>query len=70
MEYKNINIKYENMNMERENINIKRNSLLKILRKGKPGRPYKGISNYSRLELNFLRDEKLKIIMKKLNYNN
>ena len=31
-------------------------------KKGKRGRPSKGITYYSRLELNKLRDEKLKII--------
>ena len=48
--------------MERIKINIERDLLLKKLRKGKRGRPSKGITYYSRLELNKLRDEKLKII--------
>lgn len=52
--------------MERININLRRDNLLKNLRKGKRGRPYKGITYYSRVELNKLRDEKLKIIINKL----
>ena len=46
--------------MNRVNINLEREFLLKKLRKGKRGRPYKGITYYSRLELNKFRDEKLK----------
>ena len=46
--------------MCRKNINLERDILLKILRKGKRGRPYKGITYYSRLELNMLRDGKIK----------
>lgn len=53
--------------MYRKNINLERDILLKYLRKGKRGRPYKGISYYSRLELNILREERLKRIINELN---
>jgi len=55
--------------MCRKNINLERDSLLKFLRKGKRGRPYKGKTYYSRLELNILRDERLKNIINELNHN-
>ena len=53
--------------MCRKNINLERDILLKFLRKGKRGRPYKGRTYYSRLELNMLRDERLKKIINELN---
>ena len=53
--------------MCRKNINLERDMLLKFLRKGKRGRPYKGTTYYSRLELNVLRDERLKKIINELN---
>ena len=55
--------------MCRKNINLERDTLLKFLRKGKRGRPYKGKTYYSRLELNILRDERLKKIINELNHN-
>tara|TARA_Y100000768_G_C23943139_1_gene666181 strand:+ start:1187 stop:1360 length:174 start_codon:yes stop_codon:yes gene_type:complete len=55
--------------MCRKNINLERDTLLKFLRKGKRGRPYKGKTYYSRLELNILREERLKKIINELNHN-
>tara|TARA_Y100000746_G_C15181151_1_gene317375 strand:+ start:345 stop:518 length:174 start_codon:yes stop_codon:yes gene_type:complete len=55
--------------MCRKNINLERDTLLKFLRKGKRGRPYKGKTYYSRLQLNILREERLKKIINELNHN-